>query len=51
MTDLASEPDRESPPVGVLLLESTYMDLPGGMGRADSFDFPVVQQFVPGAQT
>lgn len=51
MTDSASRPEGEPPPVGVLLLESTYMDLPGGMGRADSFDFPVVQERVPGAQT
>lgn len=43
----ASEPA----PVGVLLLESTYMGLPGGMGRADSFDFPVIQEPVFGAQT
>ncbi len=38
-------------PVGVLLLESTYMDMPGGMGRAGSYEFPVVQQPVAGAQT
>jgi hypothetical protein len=51
MTDSASRLERESLPIGVLLLESTYMDLPGGMGRADSFDFPVIQEPVPGAQT
>jgi hypothetical protein len=51
MTDSASRLERESPPIGVLLLESTYMDLPGGMGRADSFDFPVIQEPVSGAQT
>ena len=51
MTDKSSRSAGESSPVGVLLLESTYMDLPGGMGRADSFDFRVIQEPVSGAQT
>jgi hypothetical protein len=51
MTEKSSEVSGRPSPVGVLLLESTYMGLPGGMGRADSFDFPVIQEPVLGAQT
>ena len=51
MTDKSLGSASRPAPVGVLLLESTYMDLPGGMGRRDSFAFPVVQEPVSGAQT
>ena len=43
--------DADERPVGVLLLESTYMALPGGMGRRDSYEFSVIQEKVRGAQT
>ena len=39
------------PEVGILLLESTYMELPGGMGRADTYRFAARRQSVAGAQT
>jgi hypothetical protein len=37
--------------VGLLLLESTYMTVPGGMGHPDTFDFPTERVRVDGAQT
>lgn len=38
-------------PVGLLLLETTYMDRPGAMGHSATFDFPVIRRHVPGAVT